>query len=569
MNLILTRLLCCALVLTACASPPPSGKHSSSPELSQWVDTELLPYVAKHLGQHPKFKHQPVLVVSIQGDDIQPEIDNLTRYIRNQIMETLLDTPGANLLWHPTIRPWQHHRYLADLSCGEFNQARYYIGVDIHNSPLDSTVEVSVRALDVHEKKWVSGFHQSWRGQLTPVQQEALSQRYKDEYLRGLRPLPFTADQPDLLASYLAHNLNCLLRHSQTSEEILIYAGPPQNSDLPYFRTALELVDNYLGRSHNVQVVTDPQQATFILESQVHYLHHGLYQVWVTLHNTQDRRYLPGTKTKAYVRLSEPSPPQRQTPALSRRLISPPQPPPLISPPQPPPHPRLFSAERGLTPPSQYVRSQNSGSLIKWIRLRSTPDWRECVTQSRWFGERWVRVLGDVFNSTPCLLVEVAVNHSAHLLLVGQNSQGKLNWMLPASCKTVHAAGVYLKSGEIHRSPLPIEKIQFLELDKMTGQSRIYAIAVAEEASAENRWTQGRPKAGKKLLYGSSSYVSLVANRLGLCKNQWLSRTSPSSWLGQLDALTAESGQRVQWKGIKLWHTPHNRLQKGLLQSGP
>ncbi|ADE14664.1 hypothetical protein Nhal_1523 [Nitrosococcus halophilus Nc 4] len=555
MNLTLIPLLSCALVVTACTVISHSGNQGTPSELTQWVDTELVPYVAKHLSQHPKFKNQSFLVVSIKGDDIQPEIDDLTRYVRDRMMGALLDTPGVNPLWRPATRPWQHPRRLADLACGEFSQARYYIGVDIHSSPLDKTVEVSVRALDVHHKQWVSGFHQSWRGQLSRLQQEALSRRHKDEYLRGLRPLPFSAHQPDLLASYLAHNLSCLLRHSPLPEEVVIYAQPPTSENLPYFRTALDLVDHYLGRFHKVQVVNDPQQATVILESQVYSLHHNLYQVWVTLRHTQDQRYLPGTQTKAYVRLSEPPITPRQTAT--------PQPPSTL--PSPPPIQSLPPSEaeaRAIEPKPRQAILQRPRALINRLHLRSIPNWVECVTQSRWFGERWAGLLGDVFAKTPCLLVEVAVNHPARLLLVGQNSRGQLRWMIPPPCKGLHPAGVRLRKGEIYRSPLPIEKIQFLELDKMTGESWIYAIAIAEQTIGkrlDDKWIHVRPMVERKFLHGSRQYASLVANQLGLCKNQWLSRTSPSSWLGRLEALTAESGRRVEWKGIKLWHTQHSR----------
>ncbi|QBQ55805.1 hypothetical protein [Nitrosococcus wardiae] len=555
MNLALIPLLFGALMVTAYTLIPHVGKQGTTPELTQWVDTELVPYVARHLSQHPKFKNQSFLVVSIKGDDIQPEIDDLTRYVRDRMMGALLNTPGVNPLWRPATRPWQHPRRLADLSCGEFSQARYYIGVDIHSSPLDKTVEVSVRALDVHQKQWVSGFHQSWRGQLTRLQQEALSRRHKDLYLRGLRPLPFSAHQPDLLASYLAHNLSCLLRHSQLPEEVVIYAPPPPNENLPYFRTALDLVGHYLGRFHKVQVVSEPQQATVILESQVYSLHHNLYQVWVTLRHAQDRRYLPGTQTKAYVHLSQPSITQKQT-------APPPPPSTFPSPPPIQPLPPSEAETRAIKPQPQQATLQRSGALIDRIHLSSIPNWVECVTQSRWFGKRWVGLLGDVFAKTPCLLVEVAVNHPARLLLVGQNSRGQLRWMIPPPCKALHPVGVRLKRGEMYRSPLPIEKIQFLELAKMTGQSWIYAIAIAEQTSGkrlDDQWIHVRPMVEKKSLHESRQYASLVANQLGLCKNQWLSRLSPSSWLERLEALTAESGRRVEWKGIRLWHIQHSR----------
>ena len=94
------------LLLTAGCSHDPLRPHGSSSSLQHWVDTELAPYVAQQLGQHPRFMGEPVIIVRLDGDDIQPDIDGLTRRIRDQVMDRLLKTPGAvsytHLLAHET-----------------------------------------------------------------------------------------------------------------------------------------------------------------------------------------------------------------------------------------------------------------------------------------------------------------------------------------------------------------------------------------------------------------------------------------------------------------------------------
>jgi hypothetical protein len=536
------------------ALPPPQ-------ELTLWVDEELVPYLIKQFNYHPRFKGQRFLVVSMRGDEVQPEMDSLTRYIRDRVRTTLLQTPGINALWQPPILPGQHARHLADLPCGEFNQIQYYVGVDIQHSPLDGTVEVSVRALDVGEKRWVSGFHQSWRGQLSLAQRQKLNRRHKDESLRGLRTLPFTANQPDLLAAYLAHNLGCLLRYHPTAEEIVLYPPSPDgNETLPYFRTVLGLVGNYLGRFREVQLTDDPKQATVTLESHIYSLHGDLHQVWVTLRYTQNRRAFTGAETEAYVYLSPTSARREEKPVLQ----------PKATPWAAPPQPQLYGSLRRSDPVASETLSPTSSSatsrsekLLGKLRLSSIANRNECIPKSRRFGERWAGFLGKTTSASPCLAVEVAVNRATRLVLVGQNSRGQLRWLTPAACHDEHPAGIHLPAGKTFRFPLLPDQVQFLELDRNLGQSWVYAIAVAEQAVDEildERWIHIRGSIAKKLHHNSSSYTRAIVNRLGLCDQRWRNQRPASAWINDLKTVAAESTPQMEWQGIRLWHSKDPRL---------
>lgn len=519
MNLILGFLLLCTslILFGGCASNPASIGHKTPRQLNHWVEQQLVPYVVKQLGQHPKFKNQPFLVVSMKGDDIQPEIDDLTHYIRNRIIAALLQTPGVNPRWRPTARPWKHHRRLADLSCGEFSQVRYYIGIDIHFSPLNQATEVSIRALDTHQNSWVSGFYQSWHGRLNPAQHKALNHRYQDEYLRGLRPLPFTASQPDLLASYLAHNLSCLLRHSQSDDEVLIYARHPATEIRPYFRTALGLVDNYLGRFREVQITHEAQQASVILESQVHYLHDRLYQVWVTLRKAQGNRHLPGTETEAYVQL--PGAPPAESHA-GTHLAS-------------PGNEARSPLAAKFIPEHQVKLSRGSGTAINSLRFVMTKSQINCTSERRPLGEnRNIKFKEGLINS-PCLIMEISVNKALRLLIVGQNGQGKLNWIAPSPCEGSQSGGILLKAGETFHYPLPSQKEArpIKDIGGSSTKGRIYVITMVDKELRRNPHHRAR----------------LMANRLGLCAGQ---QASLSSWKAYLRHLLVESGPGIEWKTV-------------------
>jgi hypothetical protein len=309
-----------ALLLTASCSHdplrPPSGSQSS---LQGWVDTELAPYVAQQLGQHPRFKSEPVIIVRLDGDDIQPDIDGLTRNIRDQVMDSLLKTPGVHVPWQPQQQQAQHHRRLDQMQCGRLRDASYFIGIEIVRTA-NEQFRVAVRALDVRAGEWVSGFTHHWSGSLTASELRALQARRTDESLRGLRVLPFSAGQPDLAATYLANNLSCLLRQRDVDD--LKIKVETRSSDSPQLRTLLGLIGNNLSRYREVQVTDSSQQANFVLRGESHRIQADLYQVWVILHPSDSGVHLAGMDTATYIRIppANSSPAKRSVARESREL---------------------------------------------------------------------------------------------------------------------------------------------------------------------------------------------------------------------------------------------------------
>ena len=174
---------------------------TSERSLDIWLEQTLIPYLSQQLGHHPRFKGQPVLLVRMKGDLVQARIDDLTDHIREKIIDALLKEPGLDLAWRPAIRPLKHHQSLEDASCGDHRKILYYIGIDSGLTKVERKLYVKVRALNLAEKKWVSGFGRSWRGQPTMAQLSALNREHPDDHLRGLRPLPFSGRQPDILAA--------------------------------------------------------------------------------------------------------------------------------------------------------------------------------------------------------------------------------------------------------------------------------------------------------------------------------------------------------------------------------
>ena len=276
---------------------PVQGEASS---LHAWVDDQLAPYVSQQLGQHPRFRGEPVIIVRLEGDDIQPDIDGLTRSIRDQLMDSMLNTSGVNVPWQPQQQPEQHHRRLEQVRCGRIRDASYFIGIEITRTTT-AQFRVAVRALDVQAGEWVSGFSRNWSGSLTAAELRALQVRRTDESLRGLRVLPFSAGQTDLAAAYLANNLSCLLRQ-QDVEDLTIRVEKPASAP-KQLRTLLDLIGNNLSRFSEVQVTDTGRQANFVLRGEMHRIQANLYQVWVILQPKGSGTHLAGMDTATWVRV--------------------------------------------------------------------------------------------------------------------------------------------------------------------------------------------------------------------------------------------------------------------------
>jgi len=309
------------LLAAGCSQNPLRLEHDPDSSLQDWVDSELAAYVAQQLGQHPRFKGEPVIIVRLDGDDIQPDIDGLTRSIRDQLMNSLLKTPGVHVPWQPQQQPAQHHRRLDQVQCGKSRDASYFIGIEIVRTAT-AQFRVSVRALDVQAGEWVGGFSQHWSGNLTGGELRALQVRRTDESLRGLRVLPFSAGQPDLAATYLANNLSCLLR--QQDVEDLKIKVETLASDQPQLRTLLQLTGNNLSRYREVQVTDTGRQANFVLRGETHMIQPGLYQVWVVLHPKDSGMHLAGMDTATWIRIPPAgSPPGKRSVAQESHRMQP------------------------------------------------------------------------------------------------------------------------------------------------------------------------------------------------------------------------------------------------------
>lgn len=516
-------LLFICLVLAGCGGPqvrtdadPFGGKAS----LDSWLENDLIPYLLQQFGQHPRFKNEPILLVRMQGDMVQPRIDDLTDRIREKIMDALIKAPGLELAWRPATQPWQHHRRLEDVTCGAYSKNHYYIGIDCGLTRFERNLYVKVQALNLAEQKWVTGFGRSWEGKPTAAQLAALDREHTDENLRGLRPLPFSDRQPDLLAAYLARNLSCLLRQAETADDPVVYVENPDGHAPEAIQTAMDLVGKYLARFREVEVTDNPDRANVTVTSAIHHIDHDLHQVWVSAKQRTDETYLAGAETEAYVRIGG------QPPVYGAGIQQPDSSDPLHVP---------MAKGRELISAFDLIRPISPGI---------------CETARPWeMGAR--RVMPDEhISSGGCLAVEMNLLEPAFVFLVSQDPAGELTRMFPSECRKLSQNGALLHPGRHFQFPSTVDpEAGILELGGPTGMERVYAIAItganlADRFAARMDEVQGLCRPGLKFpnnfLTGHNGSPQERIQR----------------WQDYLNRLAMNNPGLIQWREIRFWHDP-------------
>ena len=510
------------LAFSACAgNQVKRGVDPRIDELSidKWLEDTLIPYLLQQFGQHPRFKGQPILLVRMHGDNVQPRIDELTDHIREKIVDALVREPGLDLYWRPATPPHKHHQSLVDISCGDHRKIQYYIGIDCRLTNVEQNLYVKVRALNLAEHKWVAGFGRSWKGRPTPEQLAALGREHTDEYLRGLRPLPFSNRQPDLLAFYLAHNLSCLLRQGEADDLVVNVEGTSANAP-DFFQTTLKLVGKYLARFREVEVTDDPNQANVTVITAIHSIHKNMYQIWVSARDRRGKKYLPGAETEAYVLIES--------------------------------HKQTMMADIHKERSHEFAlierQEERPLALISSFGLITPASQEVCATDTPWrAGSRRLNP-HEHLATGGCLAVEMRLASPAYIFLVGQDATGDLTRLFPSNCPDFQTMDALIPSEILFQFPPLFDPgARALKLEGTPGMERVYAIAMTAPDLA-NRFgyqldeLQGLCKPGRsfpeKLSAGGSRRSHELINR----------------WQQYLNHLSTQYPEKVQWREFRFWH---------------
>ena len=200
------RLLIILSILVAQAIP--AVAESREKDLDRWVDRSLIPYVQQQLLLHPRFKNETVMFVVLDDSAPSSSTNALALSIRDRLLAAAVATKGVAI-------GWQQGRSGTALESTPqdciHDDVHYYIGIELRQK-LDGAYAANLRALDLEDRNWVTGFGKRWQGRLSTSQRQAMRQERVDETFLGARDVPFTLAQTDLLAAHLAHQLSCTLK---------------------------------------------------------------------------------------------------------------------------------------------------------------------------------------------------------------------------------------------------------------------------------------------------------------------------------------------------------------------
>lgn len=265
--------------------------------LDRWFDRELVPYVTSQLVEHPRFKGESVMFVVFE-DNVPASVSNaLAISLRDRLLDAALNAPGVIV-----------GRRQGGAAAGPSTQAvdctrddvHYYVGISLSRR-IDGSHGVSVRAFDLEDNNWVSGFGAAWQGALSSVQQQAARRSEADATFRGARDVPFTADESDLLAARLAHDLSCALLRETAGRYIVAaeHASEPDDN----LAVTVQLVSNNLASHDALELSGNEQQVNATLSGRAHRIDGSLYQYWLTVTPTDADAELTTLSASAYVLL--------------------------------------------------------------------------------------------------------------------------------------------------------------------------------------------------------------------------------------------------------------------------
>ena len=288
------RFLMLLAVLVAQAIP--ATAESREKELDQWMEKDLIPHVQKQLLQHPRFKGETVMFVVLRDNVPAPVSNALAISLRDRLLDAAVNTPGVSVGWQQGRSNQLPSAQSIDCTRDEVH---YYIGIDL-SQELDGSYTVAVRALDLEDRNWVTGFGKSWHGKLGTIQRQAIRQRRIDTTFQGSRDVPFSLAETDLLASHLAHDLSCSLLKQPAGEYVV--ASDPGDAAADALRATIELVGNNLANHDAIELAASTDQANAALRGKAHQIDGPLYQYWLTVTPADDNE-LSALSSSAYILL--------------------------------------------------------------------------------------------------------------------------------------------------------------------------------------------------------------------------------------------------------------------------
>jgi hypothetical protein len=469
----------------------PTVAESREKDVDRWVDRDLIPYVRQQLVVHPRFRDETVMFVILDDNAPASSTNALALSIRDRLLAAAVDTRGVEI-------GWQQGRSGAALESSPQDcmrdEVHYYIGIEL-TQKLDGTYAVNVRALDLEDRNWVTGFGRRWQGRLSTSQRQAMRQKRVDDTFLGARDVPFTLAQTDLLASHLAHQLSCTLKKRVTDDYVVSVdlVEPPASG----LEGTVELISNNLANREALQLSADLAAANAILSGKAHRIDGVLHQYWVTITPSGEADEIPALSASAYIVLPETRP-------------------------APPVGPPAVVAASRRPPPAPPVSIPNAGkdALISPLRIEAPASYGECDFGACTFLQTRARVDSIVF------------------FLEHQASHGLVR-LADASCRERTAARI-ARGGQDLRFPIARTSTSSRDWSETHDWGvdpeldTFYAVVVTDERLARR----------------IANHMDKLPLRCGNALRPGLDGDALQTWLNDFAMLTARESDHVDWRGI-------------------
>jgi len=489
----------------------PAVAQSREKDLDRWLDRDLIPYVRQQLLVHPRFKNETVMFVVLRDNAPASASNALALSLRDRILAAAVATRGVAVGWQQgrssnSLDPQPQDCML--------NDAHYYIGVEL-TQKLDSSYAVDVRALDLEDRNWVTGFGKRWQGRLSTTQRQAMRQSRIDGTFLGARDVPFTIAQTDLLAAHLAHQLSCAMQR-QVSDEYVI-ATQMREPVSQGLKGTVELISNNLAGRQVLALSNDENRTNAILSGKAHRIDGDLYQYWLTVTPQDDTDDVAALSASAYVVLPEatlaakpPQPEQMREPAGVRR---------------PAPTPSVVS-----------IPNAGKNPLISPLRLASPSSFADCQD-----GNVVVREASYMTGVRPCSLLQTEAQADSIVFFLQHQANHGLVRLSDTACRSRTTVRVARKGDSI-RFPIP----------KTSSTSRDW--------SETHEW---HLEPDLDTYYAVVVRDSRLARRIANHMDELPLRCSDSirpgfegdelqEWLADFAMMTARASQSVDWRALRV-----------------
>lgn len=490
----------------------PAVAQSREKDLDRWLDRDLIPYVQQQLLLHPRFKNETVMFVVLRDNTPASASNALALSLRDRVLAAAVATRGVAI-------GWQQGRSGNSLDAQpqdcRLDDVHYYIGVELAQN-LDSTYTVNVRALDLEDRNWVTGFGKRWQGQLSTTQRQAMRQSRIDQTFLGARDVPFTLAQTDLLAAHLAHELSCAM-HKRMAEDFVVAneLSEPENQGL---EGTVELISNNLASRQALTLSSDATKSNAVLSGKAYPIDGALYQYWLTVTPQNEEDGISALSASAYIVLPDAAlaqtPPTPVTVAVAANEPS--------------------RAEA--VPERISIPNAGKNPLISPLQLASPTSFSDCRD-----GSVVLRDAGYMSGVRPCsLLLAEAQSDSIVFFLQHQANHGLVR-LSGADCRTRTTARI-VRKGESLRFPIAktsTERQNWSEtVDWMLEPSldTYYAVVISDARTARR----------------IANHMDELPLRCSASIRPGFEGDELQDWLSDFAMITARSVNSFDWRGLRV-----------------